>query len=84
MPMSRWQNLFAIIAIFFAAGALWPWSGLNRIVCAVVAFAIIIALLVKRLQQHAASVTGSRATIRDLESRIDRIRADRERRLSRR
>ena len=84
MIMLRWQNFLAIIATFFAAGALWPWSGLNRIVCAAVAFAIIIVLLVSRLQQHAASLTGTRATIKDMESRIERIRAERENRLSRR
>ena len=83
MLMMRWQNFLAIIAIFFAAGALWPWSWLNRIVCAAIAFAIIIVLLVTRLQQHAASITGSRATIKDVESRIDRIRAERDKRFSR-
>jgi hypothetical protein len=84
MLMSRWQNFMAIVAIFFAAGALWPGSGQRRIVCAAVAFAIVIALLVRRLQQHAASITNSRATIKDMESRIDRIRAERDKRLSRR
>jgi cell division protein FtsB len=84
MLMSRWQNFLAIVAIFFAAGALWPWSGRNRVVCAAVAFAIIIGLLVRRLQEHAASVTSSRATIKDTESRIERIRAERDKRFSRR
>ena len=83
--MRRWQNVLAIVAIFLVAGALFPWwSGLNRIVCAAAAFAIALVLLVSRLQQHAASMTSSRATVKDMESRIDRIRADRDNRFSRR
>lgn len=82
--MPRWQSLMAILAIFFVAGALWPWSPLNRLVCAGIAVALIIVVLASRLQQHAAALTGSRASIKDMESRIDRIRNDRERRFTRR
>ena len=82
--MPRWHNFVAVIAIFFVAGAVWPWSTLNRGVCAAIAFGLIFLVLVSRLQKHASSITGSRSTIEDAESRIDRIRADREKRFSRR
>jgi hypothetical protein len=36
------------------------------------------------LQRHASAITGSRSTLVDMESRIDRIRADREKRFTRR
>ena len=82
--MPRWHNIVAIIAIFFVAGAVWPWSTLNRAACAAVAFALIIVVLISRMQKHASSLTGSRSTIQDAEARIDRIREDREKRFSRR
>lgn len=82
--MPRWHNFVAIVAIFFVAGAVWPWSPLNRIACAATAFALIIVVLVSRLQRHATTITGTRATIKDAESRIERIRADREKRFTRR
>lgn len=85
MPMPRWQNLVAIVAIFFAAGALAPWSTLNRYLCAIVAFALILALLILRLRVHTTPrKRGTRASIEDMQSRIDRIRADREDRFGRR
>jgi hypothetical protein len=84
MRMPRWQNLLAIIAIFLVAGAVWPWAALGRLICAALAFALIAIVLVSRLQQHAAGFTGSRATIRDMETRIDRIRSEREQRFRRR
>jgi hypothetical protein len=82
--MPRWHNFVAIVAIFFVAGAVWPWSPLNRILCAIIAFALILVVLVARLQRHASFLSGSRSTIKDTESRIDRIRADREKRFGRR
>lgn len=82
--MPRWQSLLAIVAIFFVAGALWPWSPLNRLVCAGIAVALIIVVLVSRLQEHAAMLSGSRSTIKDMEARIDRIRTEREQRFRRR
>jgi Ca2+/H+ antiporter len=81
--MKRWQNAAAIVAMFFAAGAVWPWAPLNRVVCAVLAFMLILVVLASRLQQHASSVTQSRASIKDMESRIQRIRAERDRRFQR-
>lgn len=84
MRMPRWQSFLAILAIFFVAGALWPWSPLNRVLSAAFAFALILTVLVSRLQQHAGMITGSRSTIKDLESRIDRIRDEREQRYRRR
>ena len=82
--MPRWHNVLAIVAIFFVAGAVWPWSTLNRYVCAAIAFALIFVVLVSRLQRHATSITGSRSSIEDMNARIDRIRADREKRFTRR
>lgn len=84
--MPRWHNLVAIVAIFFAAGALAPWSTLNRYLCAIVAFALILAVLILRLRVHTAASRkpGTRASIEDMQSRIDRIRADRENRFGRR
>ena len=84
MLMMRWQNFVAILAIFFAAGAIWPWSPLNRIVCVAIAFALILVLLVTRMQQHASSFTSKRASTQDMQSRIDRIREERDRRYGRR
>ncbi|MGH7660443.1 MAG: hypothetical protein ACRENA_05955 [Vulcanimicrobiaceae bacterium] len=81
--MPRWQSLAAIVAIFFVAASLWPWSPLNRVVCAAIAVLLIIVVLASRLQQHAALLSGSRSTIKDMESRIDRIRGDREKRFRR-
>ena len=82
--MPRWQSFVAILAIFFVAGALWPWSPLNRVVSAGLAFALILVVLFSRLQEHAATLTSSRSTIKDLESRIDQIRSRREERYRRR
>jgi Ca2+/H+ antiporter len=81
--MPRWQSLLAIVAIFFVAGALWPWSPLNRLVCAGIALVLILLVLASRLQQHASMLSGSRSTIKDMEARIDRIRGERERRFRR-
>ena len=82
--MPRWQSVLAILALFFVAGAVWPWGLFNRIVCAAIAFSLILIVLASRLQQHVAGITGSRATLRDMESRIDKIRAEREQRFRRR
>lgn len=83
--MPRWYDRYAVVAILFAALAILPfWPVQARIICALLAFAIIIIVLIVRLQRHASSITGSRSTIADTESRIERIRADREKRFSRR
>ena len=82
--MPRWHNFVVIVAIFFVAGALWPWSAVNRGACAAIAFVLILRVLLSRLQLHASSITGSRASLNDMQSRIDRIREDRDKRFSRR
>ena len=82
--MPRWHNFVAIVALLFVAGALWPWAVTNRIVCATIAFALIIFVLSSRLRLHALNLTRSRPTIADAQARIDRIRADREKRFTRR
>jgi hypothetical protein len=81
----KWYDRYAVVAILFAALAILPlWPMQARIICALLAFAIIIIVLIVRLQRHASSITGSRSTLVDMESRIDRIRADREKRFTRR
>lgn len=82
--MPRWHNFAAIIALLFVAGALWPWAAINRVVCAAIAFSLIILVLSARLRLHALNLTASRPTITDMQSRIDKIRAEREKRHSRR
>jgi uncharacterized membrane protein len=83
--MPKWYDRYAVIAILFAAGAILPfWPAPGRIICALLAFAIVIIVLIIRLQRHASMITGSRSTIVDMESRIDRIRAERDKRFRRR
>jgi len=83
--MPKWYDRYAVVAILFAAGAILPFlPAVGRIICALLAFAIVIVVLVVRLQRHASMITGSRSTIADMETRIDRIRADREKRFTRR
>ena len=40
--MPRWQSVLAILAMFFVAGALWPWAPFNRLVCAGISFVLIL------------------------------------------
>jgi hypothetical protein len=82
--MPRWQSVLAILAIFFVAGAVWPWSPLNRVLCAAIAFGLILTVLVSRLQQHASAITSGRSSVKDMQSRIDEIRTQRENRFRRR
>ncbi len=83
--MPKWYDRYAVIAILFAALAILPfWPAPARIICALLAFAIVIIVLIVRLQRHASMITGSRSTIVDMQSRIDRIREEREKRFNRR
>ena len=83
--MPKWYDRYAVVAILFAAGAILPFfPATGRIICALLAFAIIIVVLIVRLRRHASMITGSRSTIADMESRIDRIRNERDRRFNRR
>jgi hypothetical protein len=82
MPMRPIQNAMAIIATFFAAGALLPWSPRFRLTCAFAAAALILILLVLRLKDHASQRV--RQSDRDSAALIARIRADREKRFGRR
>lgn len=81
-PMRPWQNALAIIATFLAAGALLPWSLRFRLTCAFAASALILLLLVVRLRSHGVAV--QRRSLDETHSRIERIRADRRRRMGRR
>jgi hypothetical protein len=83
--MPKWYDRYAVFALLFAAMAILPFfPATYRIICALLAFAIIIIVLIVRLQRHASMITGSRSTILDMESRIDRIRAERDKRYNRR
>lgn len=81
-PMRPVQNALAIVATFLAAGALLPWSPRYRLTCAFAAAAIIFVLLALRLRSHARTV--ERASLGETQARIDRIRADRRKRMGRR
>jgi hypothetical protein len=76
------QNALAIVATFFVAGSLLPWSSRLRLTCAFAAMGLITLLLVMRMRAHLA--VGRRRDDATSWSRIERIRADRERRLGRR
>jgi membrane protein implicated in regulation of membrane protease activity len=78
--MRPWQNALAIIAGFFVAGALLPWS--LRLACALAAIGIVLLLLVFRLRAHATLRQKER--VGDIEEKIARIRGSREQRLGRR
>jgi hypothetical protein len=76
------QNALAIVATFFVAGSLLPWSPRLRLTCALAAMGLIVLLLVMRMRAH-LGVRQRRENATSW-SRIERIRADRERRLGRR
>lgn len=78
MTMRPWQNAFAIVATFIAAGVLLPWDLRLRIVCALLAFTLIVVLFVSRMRQHAKHI--HRESIESSQERIDRIRAARSKR----
>ncbi|GAC1419127.1 MAG: hypothetical protein NVSMB5_10810 [Candidatus Velthaea sp.] len=82
MPMRPWQNALAIIATFFVAGALLPWSAQARLFCAFVAGAMIAVLLVLRMRSHAASISSRSGALTD--AKIAQIRGERSRRMTRR
>jgi hypothetical protein len=81
--MPTWHNLLAVVAIFFVAAALWPWSELNRLVCGIVACLLILVVLLLRVRDHTRQRAGPRRTVADMQSRIEQIRADRDRRFGR-
>jgi len=81
MPMRPIQNAIAIIATFFAAGALLPWDNRLRIVSALAAGGLIMFLLVLRLQAHGQAL--KRSSDGGLDDKIARIRAARARRMGR-
>jgi hypothetical protein len=76
------QNALAIVATFFVAGALLPWSPRLRLVCAFAAIGMILLLLVMRMRAHLGA--QRHRTDATSWSRIERIRAERQRRLGRR
>ena len=79
--MRPWQNAVALAATLLAAGALLPLGDRVRLAFAALAVGIILLLLVVRLRAHTARRTDARTT--GVYDRIDRIRADRDRRRSR-
>jgi hypothetical protein len=78
--MRPWQNALAIVAAFFVAGALLPWS--LRLACALAAIGIVMLLFVIRIRSHVA--TQEREHTAGVYAKIERIRATREERIGRR
>jgi len=76
--MRPWQNAVALAATVLACGALLPLAPHVRIGCAVLAFAIIVALLAARLRLHSVRRTDARSA--GVYDRIERIRAERDER----
>jgi len=82
--MMPWQNAVTVLAIGFAIATVFPLSPVNRIACSVIAFALILIVLSARLREHARTRPQKRQSLEDMETRIEQIRADRERRYGRR
>jgi hypothetical protein len=80
LPMRPWQNALAIVAAFFVAGALLPWS--LRLACALAAIGIVMLLFVMRIRSHVA--TQEREHTAGVYEKIERMRATRDVRAGRR
>ena len=80
LPMRPWQNALAIVAGFFVAGALLPWS--LRLACALAAIGIVALLFVIRIRSHV--VTEEREHTAGVYDKIARMRATRDARAGRR
>ncbi|MEA2688351.1 MAG: hypothetical protein QOJ39_2591 [Candidatus Eremiobacteraeota bacterium] len=77
-PMRLSQNAVALAATLLAAGALLPLEPRVRLLCAGLAFAVILVLLVVRLRAHSARRDDDRVT--GVYDRIARIREERSKR----
>ena len=80
-PMRTWQNASALLLTLLAAGALLPLDARARLLCIAVAVAGIVVLLVVRLRAHRVRRDDARTGA--VQARIDRIRAEREKRTKR-
>jgi hypothetical protein len=80
--MRPWQNAVALLATLFAAGALLPLAPHLRLLCAGLAIATIVGLLVIRMRVHRARRDSAR--VADVYTRIERMRAERGSRIRRR
>jgi hypothetical protein len=76
--MPRWQNAIALLAVVLAAVALLPLAPGVRVMCAGLAGAAILMLLVVRLRAHRVRRESTR--VAGVYDRIDRIRAERAKR----
>ena len=76
--MRRWQNLLALLAVMLAGGSLLPLPEHVRLACVAAAVATILVVLAVRLRAHQPSRRLPSGP--DVYDRIERIRADRERR----
>ncbi len=76
------QNLLVMAASFLVAGALLPWSPRIRLACVTGAIGIVLVLLLIRLRAH--SGPAQRMVDRQIQARIERIRAERAARMNRR
>lgn len=77
-PMRPWQNAVALVATVLAAGALLPLAPPVRFLCAGLAGATIVVLLLARVRAH--RVRRDQERVDDVYARIERMRADRIRR----
>lgn len=78
-PLRPAQNALVIFATFLVAGALLPWSPRLRLACSAGVIVIVLALFVSRLRAHARDPRTPAAN--DAQERIDRMRADRTKRM---
>lgn len=76
-PMRPWQNLLALAGVVFAAGAPLPLAPHLRLLCAALAIATILILLLVRMRAHRIRRDDARTS--DVYRRIERIRAARRR-----
>jgi hypothetical protein len=73
--MLRWQNAVALAGTLAASGALLPLAPRYRLLCAGVAIALIVIMLLARLRAHRVSRRNMQVT--DAYARVERIRAQR-------
>jgi hypothetical protein len=78
--MPRWQNAMALLAVVLAAVALLPLAPGARVMCAGLAVAVIVTLLMVRLRAH--RVRRDATAVAGVYDRIERIRADRAKRIT--
>lgn len=82
MPMRRRQTILVMLAMFAAAGALFPWADEYRFICAGLAFVLIALVAIGRVRAHYEQLTKNSGADETL-ARVQRIREERAKRFSR-